>query len=369
MFLSQKFHQCTIPILSHITGYSVYGNMVAYTSHDVGLVVRNATNGKIIFFKPLLNINTFNHVHMNDKYLVYLQNKKIYFHQRVDENICHDSDVLSVPFSASFCQHYAPWISDVSIDKNYVAYCINFHNKVQYKVFDMLSKKEVFFSTLTKYSYNDFQFDYMERPLVKICQQKMLCSIGGSNAYLYEDIFTTNKCISFHLENDIFKIFMDESSLGFVTDDDDTIQFHHYDLSNSQFLSHEIPLTSMSHTFYPQLIRSIQKYKNHFFFSETFYEKTEENEVKDIHNSIIHKIELTETFPTEEVFSVSCNVDSIAFTENNSMTTIGRNNISNFVMMQKRDVLLPLFKGCIEKTFGGVHENIDMKRQIFEFLS
>lgn len=348
----------------HIESYSVCENFVAYSSKEEGLIVKHLEKGTVIFQKQR---NGYSNISLTNNYLVYQKNNQIHVHGRHGSDILLSVSTISIPFQSSFCQNYSPWISDLSVFEDYLAYCIDFQNKVEVKVYHLKNKKEILYSTLEKYAHNDFQFDYMESPLIKIYKNKLLCTTGGAVAYFYEDLFSKHKWSKqkyqeFNLHGDILKLFLEEESLGFVTESENyeyEIEFIHHDLSQNHSMSSYVSRHSIS--FFPEFLNSIIKYENNFFFSNKNITERKQEETR------IYKIVLQKNFTKLESHIVNNNIRFMSL-NNSSLTTIGKNNISLFTILKKTDILLPLFKGSIENKFGKIHENIDMKRYIFEFL-
>lgn len=356
MFVSQtKFH--SIPSIS-ITSYSICDDFIAYASNEEGLVVKHLQNGKVIF---QINRNHYSKLHLTPHFFVYLKNGQIRIHHREksSNSISSTFSTISVPFRSSFCQNFSPYISDLSVDNGVsLAYVTNFQDKVEVKVYDLKIKEETVNIVLDKHTGNDYEFDcYMESPLIRIYKNKLLCTTGGTVVYLFDDIFSKQKPKVFHNEGDIIRIFMEYDSIGFVVEDtNSTICFIHYDLTTNERFCHTISTCTISS--FPKILNTINKSENRFFFC---------NQDKK-NQTVIHQIRFTNSSTKVESYPVNHNIRFMSF-KNGSVVTIGRKNISSFVLLQKRDILLPLFKGSIERKFGTIHENIDVKRYIFEFLS
>ena len=247
-----------------------------------------------------------------------------------------------------------------------MAYCINFQKKVEVKLYNLRLKKHTKEFTLDKHStcwgtkeFYQFEYCFMEIPLITMYQNKLLCTLGGCTAYFFEDVYSNRKPIPFHhKEKDILRIFIDETSIGFVVEDiDSVLSFYHHDLTKNEDFCWT--MSSEDILSFPRFLKTIIKVHNQYFFCDGI--KDEKN------GSIIHHIILNSTTHHYETYSVAQNIRGL-HVEDGKVTTVGRKNISCFQLIQKRDILLPLFKGAVESTFGTVHENIDVKRYIFEFL-
>ena len=144
MFLSNKFTH-NIPS-SVFYGASFFENFIAYSSHEEGLVVRNLNTNQKYYQQIAPKSSLFQHVELTKNHLIYLHEEKIHIHHYYSDTECFDNKIktISIPFQYSFCENISPYISNLSVHNNYLAYCIDFQYRVLYKVIEKYIKNQSF---------------------------------------------------------------------------------------------------------------------------------------------------------------------------------------------------------------------------------
>ena len=348
MFLSNKFTH-NIPS-SVFYGASFFENFIAYSSQEEGLVVRNLNTNQKYYQQIAPNSSLFQHVELTKNHLIYLHEEKIHIHHYYSDTECFDNKIktISIPFQYSFCENISPYISNLSVHNNYLAYCIDFQYRVLYKVIDLETLTEVYNFEIQKIARFDFHYDVMERPLIKIYGDQVLCSTGTSLCYLY-DIKNKKKIRMYDFKNDIIRLFFDNHLIGAITEiDKHCFQIIHINRQG------DIASTITKN------IDSISDFYSIFMFKDFIVYKDKNCQLKCLHvknnKEILLVCDLKETKNTILSFY------------NNTLLLFDKESIMTFNILKKKDVILPLFKGSIQEVFGTVHENIDMKRYIFEYL-
>ena len=348
MFLSNKFTH-NIPS-SVFYGATFFENFIAYSSQEEGLVVRNLNTNQKYYQQVAPKSTLFQHVELTKNYLIYLHDQKIHIHHYHSNTECFDNKIktISIPFQYSFCENVSPYISNLSVHDNYLAYCIDFQYRVLFKIIDLETLTEVYNFEIQKIAQFDFHYDVMERPLIKIYGEQVLCSTGTSICYLY-DIKNKRKIRMYDFENDIIRLFFDNDLIGAITEvEHGCFQITHINRQD------DFGCTITKN------IDSISDFYSIFMFRDFIVYKDKNCQLKCLYTKNNKEFLLVRNLKETK--------NTVISFYNDTMLLFDKGTIMIFDILKKKDVILPLFKGSIQNVFGTVHENIDVKRYIFEYL-
>lgn len=349
MFLSNKFiHKVPSSVFY---SSSLFENFIAYSSKQEGLVIRDVETNQIYYQKTALKSTLFQHVELTENYLIYLHDQKIHVHHYHSNTKQFDTKIetISIPFQSAFCENVSPYISNLSVHNNHLVYCIDFQYRVSFKIMNLETLTEIYNFEIQKIARFDFHYDVMEKPLVKIYGEQVLCSTGTSLCYLY-DIKNKRKIRMYDFKNDIIQLFFDNDLISAITEMENGC-FHiiHINLQNDfvYSITKNIDFTSNISSIF--MFKDLIIYKDKNYQLKCIYTKNDKESLL-----VSNLKETTNTF--------------ISFYNHDTMVVFDRESIMIFDIVKKKDVILPLFKGSIENVFGKAHENIDMKQYISEFL-
>lgn len=348
MFLSNKFTH-NIPS-SVFYNSSLFENFIAYSSKEEGLVIRDVETNQIYYQQVAPKSTSFQHVELTKNYLIYLHDQKIHVHRYDSKTKQFETNIetISIPFQSAFCENVSPYISNLSVHDNHLAYCIDFQYRVSFKIINLETMTEIYKFEIQKIAQFDFHYDVMERPFVRIYRDQVLCSTGTSICYLY-DIKKKRKIRVYDFKNDIIQLFFNNEIIGAITEiDKNCFQIIH--------INRQDDVASII----TKNIDSISDFYSIFMFKDCIVYKDKNCQLKCLHVKNNKEILLVRDLKETKNTVISFYNDTLLLFDKESMMI--------FDILKKKDVILPLFKGSIQNVFGTVHENIDMKRYIFEYL-
>lgn len=207
--------QKTLPVqeIQNKTAAVLFEDYFAYFSKEHGISVLNHQTKATLFQKKYHHCYNIFKIQLNETYLIYSTRNTITVH-RSFPNFDSVLETIKIPFSKAFCENYTPYISDISLNGHFLAFCIDYQYRTEFVIHDL--KEQTIFWSFTKIRSKELLF---ERTTLCLQKDSLIFSLGDNECWLY-NYQHQKKLKTFHIDQDIVEIFANSNFIAVQFEDD-----------------------------------------------------------------------------------------------------------------------------------------------------